>query len=88
MPLRLFGFAAFLLVSISAFADAGRITRVVLYPRSATVERSAQVPAGSSKVDMSGLPANFDLRTLRVEADPGIRIGEVAVQEVSRRCVQ
>ena len=84
MPLRLFGFAAFLLVSVSAFADAGRITRVVLYPRSATVERSAQVPAGSSKVDMSGLPANFDLRTLRVEADPGIRIGEVAVQEVSR----
>src|SRR5262245_20187037 len=33
---------------------------------------------------MTGLPANFDLRTLRVEADAGIVVGEVAVQDVSR----
>ena len=64
--------------------DIGRITRVVLYPGSAAIERSARVAAGSNKVEMTGLPANFDLRTLRIEADPGIVIGEVAVRDVSR----
>jgi uncharacterized protein (TIGR02231 family) len=64
--------------------EAGRISRVLLYPGSAAIERSARVAAGSSKAEMTGLPANFDLRTLRVEADPGILVGEVAVQDVSR----
>jgi len=64
--------------------EAGRITRVVLYPGSAAIERSARVAAGSNKVEMTGLPANFDPRTLRVEADAGIVVGEVAVQDVSR----
>src|SRR3989442_10494674 len=58
--------------------EAGRITRVLLYPGSAAIERSARVVAGSNKVEMTGLPASFDLRTLRVEADPGIVVGEVA----------
>jgi uncharacterized protein (TIGR02231 family) len=64
--------------------EAGRITRVVLYPGSAAIERSARVAAGTSKVEITGLPANFDLRTLRVEADAGIVVGEVAVHDVSR----
>ena len=64
--------------------EAGRISRVILYPGSATIERTVRVAAGSRSVEMTGLPANFDLRTLRVEADPGIRVGEVSVQEVSR----
>jgi uncharacterized protein (TIGR02231 family) len=64
--------------------DAGRITRVLLYPGSAAIERSARVVAGGNRVELTGLPANFDLRTLRVEADPGIVVGEVAVQDVSR----
>src|SRR5829696_7622429 len=36
------------------------------------------------KVELTGLPANFDPRTLRVETDAGIHVGEVAVQDVSR----
>jgi len=69
-----------------AFAqDGGRITKVMLYPGSATVERAAQVAAGQARVELTGLPANFDARTLRVEADPGIRIGEIAVRDVARQ---
>jgi uncharacterized protein (TIGR02231 family) len=66
----------------SAFAQ--QITRVTLYPGSATIERTAQVNAGSGKVELTGLPATFDPRTLRVETDAGIQIGEVAVKDVSR----
>jgi len=33
---------------------------------------------------MAGLPANFDVRTLRVEADAGIAIGEIAVHDVAK----
>ena len=69
-----------------AFAqDGGRITKVMLYPGSATVERAAPVSAGQARVELTGLPANFDPRTLRVEADPGIRIGEIAVRDVARQ---
>src|SRR6185503_13469572 len=75
-------FAAF--AGAAAAQESGRISRVTLYPGSATVERSARVAAGMSTLRMSGLPASFDVRTLRVEADPGIHIGEVSVQDVGR----
>jgi hypothetical protein len=65
-------------------ALAQAISRVTLYPGSATIERAAKVQPGTGKVQMSGLPANFDPRTLRVETDGGIHVGEVAVQDVSR----
>jgi uncharacterized protein (TIGR02231 family) len=69
----------------SAFSQqSSRIARVTLYPGSAAIERAGAVSAGSGTLEMSGLPANFDLRTLRVEASPGIRVGEVSVQDVGR----
>jgi len=68
----------------AAAQDAGRITRVTLYPGSATVERTANVAPGQTRVELTGLPANFDPRTLRIDSDADIRIGEVAVQDVAR----
>ena len=71
--------------SVAAAAqESGRIARVTLYPGSAAVERSARIGPGAGTLQMTGLPANFDLRTLRVEADAGIRVGEVSVHDVSR----
>jgi uncharacterized protein (TIGR02231 family) len=69
----------------SAFAqEGGRITRVILYPGSATIERTAPVSPGQTRIELSGLPANFDPRTLRIDTDPDIRIGEVSVRDVAR----
>src|SRR3954465_9276640 len=65
-------------------ALAQAISRVILYPGSATIERAAKVQPGAGKVEMAGLPANFDPRTLRVETDAGIQVGEVSVRDVSR----
>jgi len=67
-----------------AAQESGRISRVTLYPGSAAIERTGSVAAGSGTLEMTGLPANFDLRTLRVEAGSGIRVGEVSVQDVGR----
>src|SRR6266704_2428440 len=64
--------------------DASRITAVTLYPGSAPVERSARVVPGTTRLEISGLPANFDPQTVRLEADPGVRIGEVSTQDQSR----
>src|SRR5438046_8567989 len=64
--------------------DASRITSVILYPGSATVERSVRVVPGMTRLEISGLPANFDPQTVRVESDPGVRIGEVSTQDQSR----
>src|SRR6266581_3218403 len=64
--------------------DASRITSVILYPGSATVERSARVVPGMTRLEISGLPANFDPQTVRVESDAGVRIGEVSTQDQSR----
>src|SRR5262245_37966972 len=80
-------FAAFTALAASASAQqsgSGHISRVTLYPGSAAIERAANVAAGAGTLEMTGLPANFDLRTLRVDAGPGIRIGEVSVQDVGR----
>ena len=64
--------------------DASRITSVILYPGSATVERSARVVPGMTRLEISGLPANFDPQTVRVESDAGVRIGEVSTKDQSR----
>jgi uncharacterized protein (TIGR02231 family) len=64
--------------------DASRITAVTLYPGSATVERTARVAPGTALLQISGLPANFDPQSVRVEADPGVAIGEVSTQDVAR----
>ncbi len=85
MPQR--SLAALAVIGAFAWMDgafAQQITRVTLYPGSATIERTAQVNAGTGKVELTGLPATFDPRTLRVETDAGIQIGEVAVKDVSR----
>src|SRR4051812_27708144 len=65
-------------------AAAQAISRVTLYPGSATIERAAKVQAGAGEGEMAGLPANFDPRTLRVETDAGIQGGEVSGRDVSR----
>jgi len=85
MPSR--SLAALAVIGAFAWNDgafAQQITRVTLYPGSAMIERSAQVAAGSGRVELTGLSASFDPRTLRVETDAGIQIGEVAVKDVSR----
>src|SRR5216683_6933045 len=64
--------------------DASRITSVTLYPGSATVERTARVVPGMMRLEISGLPANFDPQTVRVEAGPGVYIGEVSTKDQSR----
>jgi uncharacterized protein (TIGR02231 family) len=60
------------------------ISAVTLYPGSATITRTAQVAAGSTRLLVAGLAGNFEPRTLRVEADPGIRVAEVEIQDLAR----
>src|ERR1044071_7289704 len=90
MSVRRIGSAVIVLAVAACFSgsafsqQSSRIARVTLYPGSAAIERAGAVSAGSGTLEMTGLPANFDLRTLRVEASPGIRVGEVSVQDVGR----
>src|SRR5260221_10075044 len=37
-----------------------------------------------ARLEISGLPANFDPQTVRVESDAGVRVGEVSTQDQSR----
>ncbi|HVQ61297.1 MAG TPA: mucoidy inhibitor MuiA family protein, partial [Burkholderiales bacterium] len=64
--------------------DASRIIAVTLYPGSATIERTARVEPGMALLRISGLPANFDPQSVRVDADPGVAIGEVSTQDAAR----
>src|SRR5258708_32729046 len=63
--------------------EASRITGVTLYPGSATVERTARVAPGMTRLEISGLPANFDPQAGRVESDAGIRMCEGSPQDGS-----
>lgn len=60
------------------------IKRVTLYPGVAAVERVATVAANASEVRMTCLPTTFDTNTIRVEADSGIRVGDVSVKTVPK----
>jgi uncharacterized protein (TIGR02231 family) len=64
--------------------DGSKITAVTLYPGSATVERTARIAPGMTRLEISGLPANFDPQSVRVDADPGVAVGEVSTQDVAR----
>ncbi|MDR3054258.1 MAG: DUF4139 domain-containing protein [Zoogloeaceae bacterium] len=83
------------LVSIPAALAAGQpalapavsvapVSRVILYPGSALIERVAKVKAGDTQLEISGLPANFDTDSVQVEADSGIEIGEIVWRDSAR----
>ena len=59
------------------------ITQVTLYPGSATVERSAEIKAGTRLLEVGGLPANFDTKTLQIQADKGVRVGQIMIRDAS-----
>lgn len=67
-----------------ACASNAPITRVTLYSGTATVERSAQVAPGMRELEITGLPANFDAQTLRIQAPPGVQVGEVVTRDVGQ----
>jgi uncharacterized protein (TIGR02231 family) len=60
------------------------VTAVVLYPGSASITRTAQVVPGASEVVLTGLPANFDIQTMRVAASSGLRVGAVTTLDAAR----
>jgi uncharacterized protein (TIGR02231 family) len=77
--------AALITLSSAAYAqESSKITAVTLYPGSATIERTVRVTPGTTRLEIPNLPANFDPQTLRVDADPGIAIGEVSTQDTAR----
>ncbi len=80
-----FSFAAavtsVLYVGSSLAADSA-IKRVTLYPGIAAVERVTSVTTGMNEVKFTCLPLTFDSNSLRVEADDGIRFGDVSVKTV------
>jgi uncharacterized protein (TIGR02231 family) len=65
-------------------ASAAPVSRVVLYPGSALIERVAKVKAGETQLEISGLPANFDTDSVQVETDSGIEIGEIVWRDSAR----
>lgn len=77
-----------LLTGMSVFGAASgadsAIKRVTLYPGVAAVERVAPVIAGASEVRLTCLPMSFDVNSIRVDADAGIRVGDVSVKTVAK----
>jgi len=78
--------AVALCLSLQGFACASNapITRVTLYSGLATVERSAQVSPGMKELEITGLPANFDAQTLRIQAPSGVQVGEIVTRDVGQ----
>jgi uncharacterized protein (TIGR02231 family) len=68
----------------NAFAQTAPITAVVLYPGSASVVRTANVESGATQLTIPQLSNNFALQNLRIDADPGIHIGQVESRDESQ----
>lgn len=67
--------------STIASATEAPIQSVTLYPGSATVERAVEIAPGMTQVEITGLLANFNTDTIRLQADPGIQIGQVLTRD-------
>ena len=65
-------------------ADASRISRVTVYPGSATVERVLRLAPGARQAVFACLPAGLDAASLQASGDAGVRIGELAVRQQPR----
>lgn len=72
------------LASLPSMALEAPIRSVTLYPGSATVERVAPVAQGATRIEITGLLANFDSSTLRLQADNGIQVGQVVTRDIDR----
>ncbi len=64
---------------VSAQEASSRISRVTVYPGSATVERVAKLGAGARSLTLTCLPATLDPQSLQISADAGVRVGEFNV---------
>lgn len=92
MSKRLLALSAVLAAPLTAAAaggaidapDASRVVAVKLYPGSATVERVLNVSAGARQAVFACLPAALDVASLRVDADAGIRVGDMSTRQVAR----
>jgi uncharacterized protein (TIGR02231 family) len=73
----------FALGASAASATEAPIQSVTLYPGSATVERAVEVTPGMSQVEITGLLANFNTDTIRLQADAGIQVGQVLTRDRS-----
>ena len=69
------------LAASAASAVEAPIQSVTLYPGSATVERLVTVTPGMTQVEITGLLANFNTDTVRLQADPGIQVGQVLTRD-------
>ena len=61
-----------------------RISRATVYAGSAVVERTVRVATGARSLTLTCLPAGIDAQGLQVEADAGIRWGELQVRTDER----
>jgi uncharacterized protein (TIGR02231 family) len=66
-----------------ASATEAPIQGVTLYSGSATVERAIEVAPGMTQVEITGLLANFNTDTIRLQADAGIQVGQVLTRDRS-----
>ncbi len=83
-PLLAAGTFTLTLLSTTCLAGIGApVTAVTLYPGSASITRTAEVAPGTDEVLLTGLPANFDVQTMRVAASSGLRIGAVTTRDAA-----
>ncbi|WP_284337387.1 DUF4139 domain-containing protein [Comamonas sp. NoAH] len=71
----------------TAYAQTSRITQVTVYPGSASIERTLQIPAGAQQATFACLPAGLDAQTLQVRTNDRIAVGEIAVRQQPRALI-
>lgn len=87
LPRSPFLLAVLSCVAAAAQAQTSRITQVTVYPGSASVERTLQIPAGAQQALFACLPAGLDAQTLQVRSNDRISVGQIAVRQQPRALI-
>lgn len=83
-PPALLSIAFAVLLPCAARAQPAPITAVTLYPGSVAVVRTARIESGATRLVIPGVTTQFSPQSLRVDADAGIRIGQIVTQDTAR----
>ncbi len=71
------------LATAHASAALSTISEITVYPGGATVERQIPIAAGSSRIEVTCLPASFDPQSLRLIAPPGVQLGDYRIEDAA-----
>lgn len=72
---------------IASADTVARMSKVVVYPGAATIERTARITPTQRSIALTCLPDGLDANAIQIQADDGVKIGDISLRSQPRLAV-